>query len=102
MPTAPLEAKTVVDVDPWLQANAGQIVHRHDLFRKWKDSLEEHEGGFAEFTQGYKKFGFIVKPDNSVVYREWAPNAKEAVLIGEFSELFNEQVLSSGEFMVSY
>ncbi|KAK7675899.1 alpha-1,4-glucan branching enzyme [Cerrena zonata] len=85
MPTAPLEAKTVVDVDPWLQANAGQIVHRHDLFRKWKDSLEEHEGGFAEFTQGYKKFGFIVKPDNSVVYREWAPNAKEAVLIGEFN-----------------
>lgn len=87
MPTAPLEAKTVVDVDPWLQQNVGAIVHRHDLFRTWKDNLEEHEGGFDAFTQGYKKFGFNVQADNSVVYREWAPGVKEAVLTGDFSEL---------------
>lgn len=88
MPTPQLEAATVIDVDPWLQPNVGAIIHRHDLFRQWKDSLEEHEGGFDAFTQGHKKYGFHVKPDNSVVYREWAPSVKEAVLTGDFSELF--------------
>lgn len=86
MPTAAIDTKTVLDVDPWLDQNAAAIVARHDKFRKWKDTLEEHEGGYENFTKGYLKFGFNIKDDGTVVYREWAPNAKEAYLIGEFSE----------------
>ncbi|KAG5219547.1 glycoside hydrolase family protein [Salix suchowensis] len=56
MPTAAIDNKTVLDVDPWLDQN-------------WKDTLEEHEGGYENFTKGYLKFGF-----------------NEAYLIGEFSE----------------
>ncbi|KAF4575115.1 alpha-1,4-glucan branching enzyme [Pleurotus pulmonarius] len=86
MPTAAIDTKTVLDVDPWLDQNAAAIVARHDKFRKWKDTLEEHEGGYENFTKGYLKFGFNVKDDGTVVYREWAPNAKEAYLIGEFND----------------
>lgn len=85
MPTAPIDKQTVLDVDPWLEQEVGAIVHRHDLFRKWKDTIDATEGGYDKFTQGYKTFGLNVNPDNSVIYREWAPNAVEAVLIGEFS-----------------
>ena len=86
MPTPPLQAKAILDVDPWLEHNVPAIIHRHDMFRKWKDNIDESEGGYESFTRGYEKMGFNVGPDGEVTYREWAPNAKEAVLIGEFSE----------------
>ena len=85
MPTPVLERQTVLDVDPWLEPQVPAIIHRHDLFRKWKDTIDEKEGGYDAFTKSYLKMGLNVQPDNSVVYREWAPNAKEAVLTGDFS-----------------
>lgn len=85
MPTPPLDRQTVLDVDPWLEPQVGAILHRHDLFRKWKDTIDDIEGGYDAFTKGYKKFGLNVLPDNSVTYREWAPNAVEAVLTGDFN-----------------
>lgn len=36
--------------------------------------------------QGFEKFGFNVKPNNDIIYREWAPNALRAYLIGDFSK----------------
>ncbi|KAH9938639.1 glycoside hydrolase [Fomitopsis serialis] len=86
MPTAQLDAKTVLDVDPWLEPNVPAIIHRHDLFRKWKDTIEQSEGGYDSFTKGYLKYGLLVNPDGSVTYREWAPNVKEAVFIGDFND----------------
>ena len=89
MVTAPIDKKTVLDVDPWLVDHVPAIIYRHDLFRKWKDRIQEVEGGYDAFTKGYLKFGLNVQKDNSVTYREWAPNAIEAVLTGEFSECPN-------------
>ena len=89
MPTPPLDEKTVLAVDPWLEKQVPHILHRHSLFRKWKDTIDEIEGGYDKFTKGYLKFGLNVAEDGTVTYREWAPNAKEAVLIGEFSASSN-------------
>ncbi|CAN9367708.1 unnamed protein product [Alternaria alternata] len=36
--------------------------------------------------QGYEKFGFNVQSNGDVVYREWAPNALRAYLIGDFND----------------
>ncbi len=35
--------------------------------------------------KGADNFGLRVKDDNSIVYREWAPNAYQASLVGDFS-----------------
>ncbi|KIY69696.1 glycoside hydrolase family 13 protein [Cylindrobasidium torrendii FP15055 ss-10] len=86
MPDKPLDAQTVIDVDPWLKDNVDHIVHRHDLYRALKESIEKHEGGLDKFSQGYNKFGLNVSPSGEVTYREWAPNAQEAVLIGDFND----------------
>jgi 1,4-alpha-glucan branching enzyme len=86
MPTAPLDPTVVLGIDGYLRPNIPSIVQRHNSFRRWKDTFELHEGGWEKFTRGYEKFGLNVGPNNEVIYREWAPNAKEAYLIGEFSE----------------
>ena len=86
--TTTLDSQTVLDVDPWLKDQVPAILHRHELFRKWKETIFATEGGYGPFMDGYHKMGVNIQPDNSVIYREWAPNAKEAVFIGEFSKLY--------------
>ena len=86
MPTAPLDPAIVLEADSYLRPHIPAIIQRYNSFRRWKDMLELHEGGWDKFTRGYERFGFNVRPNNEIVYREWAPNAKEACLIGEFSK----------------
>ncbi|KAK0453929.1 glycoside hydrolase family 13 protein [Armillaria borealis] len=86
MPEDRLSPETVVAIDGYLKPNADQIVKRHDLFRKVKDDIEQHEGGYDSFTKGYLKFGLNVGSNGEVIYREWAPNAREAFLIGDFND----------------
>ena len=57
----------------------------YELYEKWRQTIEQHEGGYEKFSQGYKTFGLNVGPNNEIVYREWAPNAETAHLIGDFS-----------------
>ncbi|KAF9481827.1 glycoside hydrolase family 13 protein [Pholiota conissans] len=86
MGTKSLEPQTILDIDGYLEPNVPAIIHRYNAFRKWKETIEQHEGGYDNFTKGYLKFGLNVGPNNAVTYREWAPNAKEAYLIGDFNE----------------
>ncbi|KAF8737953.1 hypothetical protein AX14_012132 [Amanita brunnescens Koide BX004] len=86
MPTKQLDEQTVLDADPWLRENVPAIIHRHDLYRAWKDKIDQLEGGYENFTKGYLKFGLNVDETGQVTYREWAPNAQQAVLIGDFNE----------------
>ena len=48
--------------------------------------MDNYEGGVAHFAEGYKSMGFQVDAEQGVRYKEWAPNATEARLIGDFSE----------------
>ncbi|KAF8272144.1 glycoside hydrolase family 13 protein [Lactarius quietus] len=80
------DEKTILEFDPWLEPFVPAIAHRYQLFRKWKDTIQEHEGGYDSFTKGYLKYGLNLNEDASLTYREWAPNAVEAVLIGDFNE----------------
>ncbi len=80
------DPKSVLDFDPWLKDCVPAVGHRYDVFKKWKDNLLEHEGGYDKFSKGYEKFRLNVNEKGEITYREWAPNAVEAVLIGDFSE----------------
>jgi 1,4-alpha-glucan branching enzyme len=86
MPTPSLDPQAIIDIDGYLRPNVPAIIERHNKFSGWKDTINEYEGGYDNFTKGYLKFGFNLGPKNEVVYREWAPNAKEAFLIGDFNE----------------
>ena len=75
----------VVGVDPWLEAYSDYLRHRYKAYKTWVDTLNEHEGGLAKFSQGYKSLGFNILRNGDITYREWAPNATSAHLIGDFS-----------------
>ena len=87
MPTPALDPAVVLEVDKHLRPHIPAIIQRHNAYRRWKDTIQNTEGGYEKFTKGYEKMGFNVGPNNEVVYREWAPNAVEAALIGDFSTL---------------
>lgn len=80
-----LDTKIITDKDPWLEPFVPAIVSRYDQFVKWKQDILSSEGGYDSFSKGYNKFGLNVAHDGTILYREWAPNAQTAHLIGDFS-----------------
>jgi len=60
---------------------------RYYIFRDYIDDIERKEpGGMDGFTKAYQTFGIHVKPDGSVVWREWCPGARELRAYGDFSK----------------
>lgn len=76
----------VAVLDPWLEPFKDALKSRYSMYEKYKKMIQESAGGYDNFSKGYEYFGFHVQNDNSVIYREWAPNAAGASLIGEFSK----------------
>ncbi|KAF2671640.1 glycoside hydrolase [Microthyrium microscopicum] len=75
----------VVDLDPWLGPFKDSLKRRFSKAQKWIKTLDETEGGLEKFSRGYECYGFLVQPNNDILYREWAPNATKAFLIGDFN-----------------
>ncbi|KAL5508118.1 GLC3 [Sanghuangporus vaninii] len=80
------DSQPVLDRDPWLEPFLSSIAHRHGRFQQWKNTIAEYEGGYDKFSKGYERFGLNVDENGDITYREWAPNAKEAGLIGDFND----------------
>ncbi|KAJ3273802.1 alpha-1,4-glucan branching enzyme [Terramyces sp. JEL0728] len=84
--------------DPYLAPFQGNIDYRISTFKKTIKSIQDTEHGIAEFTK--PKMGFFVN-DTEILYREWAPNAKQAFLIGEFNNWDrNQHEMKRNEFGV--
>jgi len=58
---------------------------RYAAYKVWKNKIDQ-AGGYDKFSKGYEILGFTISKDG-ITYREWAPNAKEAFLFGDFSTL---------------
>ncbi|MBR4572018.1 MAG: alpha amylase C-terminal domain-containing protein [Prevotella sp.] len=76
----------VVARDPWLEPFENAIRGRHDHAMWMADHLTN--GGkqkLSDFATGYLYYG-LHKTDKGWVLREWAPNATEIYLIGDFND----------------
>jgi 1,4-alpha-glucan branching enzyme len=80
------DPESILKLDGYLEPFIPAITSRYTLFQQLKQKIQNFEGGLDNFSKGYNKFGFNVLENNEVTYREWAPNASEAVLIGDFSQ----------------
>jgi 1,4-alpha-glucan branching enzyme len=79
-----IENIAILHTDPGLEKFKDHFKYRMRRYTDQKKLFEKHEGGLAEFSKGYLKFGFN-RREGSIVYREWAPAALEAQLIGDFN-----------------
>ncbi len=74
----------ILELNPQLQAFAGDIDLRMFLYRATKGRLLPEGGTLNEFANAHQYFG-IHHVDGGWVYREWAPNAYQLYLTGDFN-----------------
>lgn len=76
----------LVKNDPWLEPYEDAIRGRHD-HALWKLGQITANGkkALADFASGHLYFG-LHKLAKGWVFREWAPNATEIYLIGDFND----------------
>lgn len=71
--------------DKWLEPYESAIEGRHNYaLAKEKDLLGKENKSLSDFASGYLYFG-LHKVKRSWYFREWAPNATEIYLIGDFN-----------------
>ena len=75
----------MISLDPWLSPFKDALKHRFTKAQSWIRSIDDTEGGLEKFSRGFEKFGFNINGNGDIVYREWAPNAEQAFLIGDFN-----------------
>ncbi|KAL7413681.1 family 13 glycoside hydrolase [Mrakia frigida] len=88
-PPRPTDGTAVVLSDPWLEPFSPFFRARYAKYLEWVKTIDETEGGIDKFSQGWKGdngLGFQVLKDNTILYREWAPGADKAFLIGDFND----------------
>ena len=82
--TRNMSNKTLVDLDQWLAPHKSTIQAREKyISSKLKKVLNGKTP--AEFAMGFLHFG-LHKTDAGWAFREWAPNATQIFLIGDFSD----------------
>ncbi|KAF2567396.1 hypothetical protein F2Q68_00024334, partial [Brassica cretica] len=80
----PGDGKKIYDIDPMLKSYDGHLDYRYGQYIKLREEIDKNEGGLEAFSRGYEIFGFT-RSDTGITYREWAPGAKAASLIGDFN-----------------
>lgn len=79
-----MSTTTILEIDPYLQPYEADIRLRMDRYKDTKNRLLAGQCNLSSFANGYLYFGFQ-RQENGWFYREWAPNAQEVALIGDFN-----------------
>ncbi|ODV93955.1 hypothetical protein PACTADRAFT_77441 [Pachysolen tannophilus NRRL Y-2460] len=83
----PLSVKGATDIDPWLEPFAQELLRRRTIADNWIKKFDETEGGLLKLADSYKEYGLHANQnDHSISYKEYAPNAIGASLIGDFND----------------
>jgi 1,4-alpha-glucan branching enzyme len=80
----------IVRNDPFLDPFTDEIRHRHRRIKEVESWLTNGSGDLTSFANGYLYFG-LHKTAEGWTFREWAPNAKEIFLVGDFSGWLREE-----------
>ncbi|KAI5084799.1 hypothetical protein GOP47_0001047 [Adiantum capillus-veneris] len=96
----PGEGQKIYELDSYLKTYRDHLDYRFEQYKKKRDLIDKFEGGLEAFSRGYEKMGFNKSADG-ITYREWAPGAKSASLIGDFNNWNpNADVMKRNEFGV--
>jgi len=76
--------QVLLSQDPEYPAHEVHLRYRLEAYERTKANITKAEGSLEAFAKGYDTFGFTRK-DGCTIYREWAPAAGGAQLIGDFN-----------------
>lgn len=83
----PQAVRGALAIDPWLKPYAHEIARRRSKVDHWIKTFDDAEGGLLKVAESYKHYGLHANhADKSITYKEWAPNAVKAALVGDFNE----------------
>ena len=94
----------LIKMDPWLKPYENIISKRNSQFKSKLAELSSGSNSLIEFSSSHLYFGLHLE-NNEWVFREWAPNANEIFMIGEFSdwndnEKFRLQPIGEGNWEI--
>src|SRR5207245_6629936 len=86
LPMNQTEKLSIIQEDPWLDPYTQDAYDRFERYKKARKDIENVEGSLLDFAKGHYYYGInFDKERNGWIYREWAPNARQLSLIGDFN-----------------
>lgn len=82
------DGTTLIDWDIWLSPYRQHLIYRHQLLKDRLKHLSDTATSLKKYSLGHTYFGFTTKGD-TFYYREWAPEALQLALIGDFNNWDN-------------
>ncbi|CDR41381.1 CYFA0S07e01398g1_1 [Cyberlindnera fabianii] len=80
----PTSVQGAIRDDPWLTPFAEELARRRANADQWLQKFQDAEGGIMNVADSYKTYG-LYEDSTGIHYKEWAPNAQQAFLIGDFN-----------------
>ncbi|KAK9723834.1 hypothetical protein RND81_05G028700 [Saponaria officinalis] len=94
------DGQKIYEIDSILKNHRTHLDYRYSMYRKLREEINKYEGSLEAFSRGYENMGFN-RSETGIAYREWAPGAKSASLIGDFNNWNpNADVMTRNEFGV--
>ncbi len=77
----------IIQEDGWLDPYVHEVRERFERYRRVRKEIEDAEGSLLDFAKGHYYYGINFDNEkNGWTYREWAPNAHQLYLAGDFNE----------------
>lgn len=81
-----VEKLAIIQEDSWLDPYAQDAYARFEHYKKTRKEIEDAEESLLNFAKAHYYYGInFDKENNGWTYREWAPNAHQLSLIGDFN-----------------
>ena len=82
-----MEILPIIQEDPWLQPYIYDVQGRLDRFKKAIQQIEMRSTSLLDFCTAHNYYGIHFNAEkNGWFYREWAPNASQLSLTGDFNQ----------------
>ena len=77
----------ILKIDPYLKPHEKELRFRYDRFNAEYNSVINYSGTLSSYANLHQSLGFHLSSDKKkVIYKEWAPAAKNLCLTGDFNQ----------------